>query len=138
MPRKKKTRKIVAPPQFEGFRPFGVNKKTKSPVELLFEEYEAIKLTDYDLMNHQEAAELMGISRATFARIYETARRKVATALVDTREIKAIHGDIYTENIWLLCSNCYTRFSIDKDIERQSCPICNSYELEVITKSRRS
>ena len=43
-------------------------------------------------MHHTEAARLMGISRPTFARIYESARRKIAQALVETREIKAVYS----------------------------------------------
>ncbi|TFG89828.1 MAG: DUF134 domain-containing protein, partial [Candidatus Atribacteria bacterium] len=78
MPRPKRLRKIVSPPGFKGYKPYGNRHGMKEHVDLLYEEYEAIKLADYDLMNHQEASKLMGVSRATFARIYESARRKIA------------------------------------------------------------
>nr|WP_321408527.1 DUF134 domain-containing protein [uncultured Carboxylicivirga sp.] len=76
MPRRRRLRKIVAPPGFKGYKPYGHRPNSKK-VELLYEEYEAIKLADYDLLNQLEASKLMGISRATFARIYESARRKL-------------------------------------------------------------
>ena len=77
MPRQIRLRKVVSPPKFKGYKPYGTTCISDEHVELLYEEYEAIKLADYDLMNHQEAAKLMGVSRATFARIYESARRKI-------------------------------------------------------------
>ncbi|GAF05298.1 DUF134 domain-containing protein [Saccharicrinis fermentans] len=80
MPRRKRLRKVVAPPKFQGYKPYGTTGKSTGAVDLLYEEYEAIKLADYDLMNHHEAAVLMGVSRPTFARIYESARRKIAVA----------------------------------------------------------
>ena len=88
MPRRKRMRKVVAPPGFRGYRPYGNRHGQKEHVDLHYEEYEAIKLADYDLMNHQQASQLMGVSRATFARVYESARRKIARALVETREIR--------------------------------------------------
>ena len=87
MPRRRRLRKVVAPPGFKGYKPYGARGKKSEKVELLYEEYEAIKLADYDGLNHLEASKLMGISRPTFARIYEAARQKIAKALVETREI---------------------------------------------------
>lgn len=133
MPRRRRLRKIVAPPNFKGYKPYGTNKKEKEAVELLYEEYEAIKLADYDGLNHQEASELMGVSRATFARIYETARQKVAKALVETREIKTVFGNATFDKDWHLCDDCHARFNIPKNIKSQSCPVCGSEKVESMT-----
>ncbi|NLA48138.1 MAG: DUF134 domain-containing protein, partial [Bacteroidales bacterium] len=62
MSRQKVLRKIFAPPQFTGFKPYGCSGGCKGSVELFYEEYEAIKMADYDLLNYEEAAVLMGIS----------------------------------------------------------------------------
>ena len=99
MPPKRKLRKIVAPPNFKGFKPYGTTKESIDIIELLYEEYEAIKLADYEFMTHLEASKLMGISRATFARIYETGRRKIAKALVEASEIKTVFGIKITEDL---------------------------------------
>mgnify|MGYP003606196420 FL=1 len=48
MPRPKRRRMMATPPAVEGFRPFGVPITDIEPIELLFEEYESIKLTDYE------------------------------------------------------------------------------------------
>ena len=125
MSRPKTLRKVVAPPNFKGYRPYGTNVEPTDSIELLYEEYEAIKLADYDLMNHLEASKLMGISRPTFARIYETARRKIAKAFVETIEIKTVYGDALLEE-------CQTRFTIPKTIEEHECPLCKSERIELL------
>ncbi len=130
MPRRRRLRKIVAPPNFKGYKPYGVNTHERLPVELLYEEYEAIKLADYDLLTHLEAAQLMGVSRATFARIYEAARRKVAKALVETREIKTVFGNVELDNSWWVCKRCNARFTIPKTMAECKCPLCGSENVE--------
>ena len=132
MPRRRRFRKIVAPPGFKGYRPYGFTKKTRESVELLYEEYEALKLADYDFMNHQEASELMGISRPTFARIYESARRKIAKALVETKEIKTVYGSAWHEKDWFICSSCNSRFNIPHNASSMECPLCKSTKIELI------
>lgn len=130
MPRRRRLRKVVAPPGFRGYRPYGANNNKSEVVELFYEEYEAIKLADYDFMNHKEASELMGISRATFARIYESARRKIAKALVETKEIKSVFGSAWMDENWFVCNECHARFTIPKTISKHNCPICSSEKIE--------
>jgi predicted DNA-binding protein (UPF0251 family) len=126
MPRRKRLRKVVAPPGFKGFRPYGYRHGQRNHVDLLYEEYEAIKLADYDLLNHQEASELMGVSRPTFARIYESARRKVAHALVETREIRSVFGNASLDESWFICNDCHARFTIPATHQHRKCPLCRS------------
>ncbi|QZT37628.1 DUF134 domain-containing protein [Halosquirtibacter xylanolyticus] len=127
MPRQRRLRKVVSPPKFKGYKPYGAREQ-KSPQEeeLLYEEYEALKLADYDLMNHAEAATLMGVSRATFARIYESARRKLARAFVETKEIRMAYGNAEMDQDWYICNNCYARFTIPEQVPNDRCPLCNA------------
>jgi predicted DNA-binding protein (UPF0251 family)/DNA-directed RNA polymerase subunit RPC12/RpoP len=134
MPRNRRQRRIIAPPRFRGYKPYGCLKHDEAPVELLYEEYEAIKLADYKLMNHLEASILMGVSRATFARIYENARRKIAKALVETKEITTKTGDSYSDNHWFLCTHCHARFTLPISTDSKKCPLCQSEEVEVLIK----
>ncbi|WP_321316479.1 DUF134 domain-containing protein [Labilibaculum sp.] len=134
MPRKIRLRKVVEPPRFKGYRPFGVNSKSRKSIDLLYEEYEALKLADYDLLKHDEAAGLMGISRPTFARIYESARRKIAAALVEAKEIRTVFGNAVMDNNWYLCSKCNARFNIPETMDKEICPACNSKHIELINK----
>lgn len=131
MPRKVSLRKIVAPPNFNGYKPYGTLVESKGEVELLYEEYEALKLSDYDLMKHDQAAELMGISRPTFARIYESARRKIAKALVETKTIKAMYGNTYMDDDWFVCNDCFARFTLPNK-KKEQCGLCNSTNIKYI------
>jgi predicted DNA-binding protein (UPF0251 family) len=136
MPRRKRLRKVVAPPGFKGYRPYGNRHGQRNHVELLYEEYEAIKLADYDLMKHQEASELMGISRPTFARIYESARRKIASALVETREIRSVFGNANLDKSWFICNECHTRFTIPATHRHRLCPMCKSDQIHPINNKQ--
>ena len=62
-------------------------------VTLKDEEWEAIKLADYKGLNHEEAAELMGISRPTFSRLILSARKAVASALIEGAALEIGGGD---------------------------------------------
>lgn len=46
------------------------------------DEYEALRLADVEQLQHDQAAECMGVSRQTFGRILDIAHGKVARALV--------------------------------------------------------
>ncbi len=134
MPRQRRLRKVVAPPDFKGYKPYGTSKMSNDAVELLYEEYEALKLADYDLMKHDEAAIVMGVSRPTFARIYESARRKIATALVETKEIQSVYGNAVLDKDWYVCGNCQTRFTLPQTIASHACPFCKSEQIELLNQ----
>lgn len=52
-------------------------------IELLSEEFEALRLADQLDLSQQDAADQMGVSRQTFGNIVKKARFKVATCLVE-------------------------------------------------------
>ncbi|MBI9067803.1 MAG: DUF134 domain-containing protein [Salinivirgaceae bacterium] len=132
MPRRRRLRKVVAPPKFKGYMPYGNFGKTNEFIELLYEEYEAIKLADYDLLKHNEASELMGVSRPTFARIYESARRKIAKAMVEVKEIRTVYGNAWLDKDWFICNECSSQFSIPDANMKKECPICKSKLIRLI------
>jgi predicted DNA-binding protein (UPF0251 family) len=53
-PRKKILRKVFNPPVIKGFKPFSIssNKPNQEEVKLFYEEYEAIRLCDYEMLNY--------------------------------------------------------------------------------------
>lgn len=63
------------------FKPKGVPRSELEEVRLNMDEVEALRLCDYEGKYHEVAAAEMGVSRATFGRIVNEARRKVAEAL---------------------------------------------------------
>lgn len=135
MPRRRRMRKVVAPPLFKGYRPFGNRNNKIESVELNYEEYEAIKLADYDLMNHAEAAQLMGVSRATFARIYETARRKIAKAFVECRTIDTVYGNATLDGNWFECNACNARFTTPAEQHKNECPLCGKNQIAALNNN---
>lgn len=138
MPRRRRLRKVVSPPGFKGYKPYGSQKSKSEKVQLYYEEYEAIKLADYDGLNHLEASEIMGISRATFARIYETARQKIAKALVETREIESVFGNAWLDESWYICNDCHARFTIPQTKKDHICPLCRSSKIESLNNTNNN
>jgi len=93
MGRNKHLRLVSSTPVTAGFRPFGKNCRRGDSLDLLFDEYEVIRLLDYEGKQQTEAAELMQVSRPTLTRIYMEARRKLATAIVEGRQIRITGGN---------------------------------------------
>ena len=129
MVRPKRNRRIYVSPDFKGFSPIGAI--NKSPVIIMnFDEYEAIRLADYELLHQKDAALRMSISRPTFSRIYESARRKVAQAFVTGASIVFEGGKIYFDSNWFLCEDCNVWFNSHKhDISKIHCALCKSKKI---------
>ncbi len=128
-PRPTRLRKISNPPLISGFKPYGAknsNGKTEA-VFLHFEEYEALRLCDYELLNHLQASIIMDVSRPTLTRIYAKARQKIAEALVQGKQIIIEGGKIYFDSEWFSCKSCRCYFNNpDKQEEIKKCPLCGS------------
>ncbi len=124
MARSKKNRLIQMAPHFCGFMPKGIQCKKGSEVSINLEEYEAINLCDYELLTQAEAARLMKISRPTFTRIYESARRKIAKAFIEGSCINFEGGNFILEG-WYKCEQCKITFSLNANSEKV-CPICKN------------
>jgi predicted DNA-binding protein (UPF0251 family) len=131
MARNKKDRLIQMAPHFCGFKPQGIQSKPGSEVSINFEEYEALNLCDYELLNQSEAAKLMNISRPTFTRIYESVRRKIAKAFIEGSSIDFENGNSSVSD-WLKCNKCQISFTVT-DSTGNFCPICKS---QVITEKK--
>lgn len=128
-PRPKRLRKISNPPIISGFKPYGNNKTGKEPetIFLYLEEYEALRLCDYNMLDQQQASLLMDVSRPTLTRIYARARQKIAEALVLGKQIIIEGGKIYFDSEWFTCKECGCYFNNpDKQEEITECPLCGS------------
>lgn len=88
MPRPKIRRCIQFNPNVDYFKPRGIPLSDLEEVELMPDEIEAIKLYFVDALDQTKSAEKMGISQPTFARINDSACRKIAEALIKGKAIK--------------------------------------------------
>jgi predicted DNA-binding protein (UPF0251 family) len=118
------------PPHFKGFKPIGLPEES-NPVVINYEEYESIRLSDFELNGQVEAAQIMGISRPTYARIYESARRKVAEAFVLGKTIVFEGGKVYFDSEWFTCKTCGCWFNhTEKGEDIKHCTLCGSPKIE--------
>ena len=88
MSRPKKCRCINCSPNVSYFKPKGIPLETLEEVLLSLDEFEAIRLADHEGFYHEEAAGRMNVSRATFGRILDNARGKVADAIINGKALK--------------------------------------------------
>lgn len=128
MARTKKSRVIQRAPSFSGFRPFGIQTSSGEEVVLHLEEYESIKLCDYDHLTHEQAAKAMNVSRPTFTRVYQSARNKIARAFAEASAILLEGGHSIVGINWYSCSGCEISFSCVTD-DQPACPFCLSVNL---------
>ena len=86
--RRRKMRMIGFIPQVRHFYPaLPPISQPKPPIFMTYEEFEALRLVDYEGLTQEEAGERMGVSRGTVWRALSSARKKVAQMLVEGREL---------------------------------------------------
>lgn len=116
MPRPPCPRRLGALPPCAGFRPDGGG--AGDAVELTADAWEALRLADHLGLDHAAAAARMDVSRPTFGRLLERARRSVATALVEGRALRfACPADAGLE-----CDRCHHRWPATAI--GPACPAC--------------
>jgi predicted DNA-binding protein (UPF0251 family) len=120
----------------EGFKPYGMQKCVQGPLILKYEEFESIRLIDYDLLSQDLAAKQMNISRPTFTRVYNKALKTIAKAFVEGKVIEIEGGNFRFEHDWYKCKKC---FKLIQGIENHSrCKDCNAYSLKELIKMDQS
>ena len=93
MPRPRINRRIGQQPPVRFYKPQGIPLGQLRGVTLTIDGLEALRLADAEGLDHEQAAELMGISRPTFSRLLAEARRIVAKGLVNGWAIRIEGGN---------------------------------------------
>ncbi|MFC1728626.1 DUF134 domain-containing protein [Nanoarchaeota archaeon] len=91
MVRPKLRRRIRFRGNFHYFKPQAIPLRELQEIVLSIDEFESVRLRDKLGLDQIKSAEKMNISQPTFHRILESARKKIAEAIVDGKAIK-IHG----------------------------------------------
>jgi len=129
MPRPKKDRLVHEPPLFSEFKPAGISSRSLEHVTLSLDEFEAVRLADFNCLLHQEAAEEMDISRSTFTRLVEDARKKIAGFLLQGKVLVIEGGNVHFKRNITRCISCGHLFKTSIDTSVRVCPECQSQNL---------
>jgi len=129
MPRPQNNRIVHEPPIFTEFKPVGVKGVSLDSVMLSLDEFEAFRLADYVGLSHEEASEEMEISRPTFTRLIEQARKKIADYMINGKFLSIDGGNIHFRNNIIKCQSCGHMFRTKFNDEIKECPVCQSKNL---------
>ena len=108
MPRPCKRRRICELPRYNVFVP--QNREDQNNIVIMHvDEYECIRLIDYEGMTQEECAKQMNLVRTSVQAIYSVARRKLSDCIVNGKELKIEGGN------YILCEGnlkcCQKRLS---------------------------
>jgi len=95
MPRRMRRRRVLSEPDVVFFKPQGIPMRELEEVVLTIDEYEALRLCDFDELNQEQSAKKMKVSQPTFNRLIISARKKTAEALVKGKAIKIEGGNYF-------------------------------------------
>ena len=131
-PRPFRNRKIMSDIVVDYYKPRGIPMGALSEVVLMPDEYEAIRLADFEEMYQADAAAKMGISRQTFGNIVKSAHKKIAEALIKGKAIKIECSTVKVPDIYT-CSECEVKW--ENHDNETSCPDCKSENIVEVKKS---
>jgi len=129
MPRPQSDRIVHEPPLFSNFKPIGIRGQNMGRILLTLDEFEAFRLADQVGMSHATAADEMEISRSTFTRLIEKARKKIANFLIQGKILTIEGGSIHFRNNILKCQSCGHMFKTNMKNTITECPACHSGNL---------
>ncbi len=137
MVRPRKNRRVWFEPGITYFKPRGIPLADMEEVSLAVDELEAIRLNSIEELGQKEAAEKMTISQPTLHRLLESARKKIADALVNGKAIK-IHGGNYEMAARRFkCHDCGNEWEESYGTGRPvECPKCSSANIHRAPEDR--
>jgi uncharacterized protein len=127
MPRHKCCRIIQSLPNNTCYKPKGIPVSQLEEVVLTLDEYEAMRLADFDQLYQEHAAGKMHISRQTFGRVVESAHHKIAEALIHGKAIIIEGGEVAIQGSRKIkCRNCQCSVKQNSDtVNIMLCPKCS-------------
>ena len=129
MARPQNNRIVNNPPLFNEFKPVGVAGRNLNKIYISIDEYEAIRLADNEGLSHLDASAEMNVSRSTFSRLIESARKKIAEFIITGKLLSIEGGNIHFTNNIIKCIDCEHMFNIKINEHLTECPECKSTKL---------
>jgi predicted DNA-binding protein (UPF0251 family) len=134
MARPEKLRCVAQLPNVGIFKPAGIPANVLQGVRLTLEELESIRLRDLEELEQEECAQRMRISRPTFHRILESARKKLADALINGKSIQIEGGNFELPQRRFRCGNDGHEWNVSFETMAKklplSCPVCLSGNIQ--------
>lgn len=94
MPRTTKCRRIYGFPDYYSFIPEEADVSRIETITLSLDEFETIRLLDHEGLNQEECAARMGVARTTVTSMYENARKKLISTIVEGKRLCIAGGNI--------------------------------------------
>jgi len=121
-------------PEVTRFNPDGNLTGKSELVRLTVDELEAIRLADFEGLYHDQAAKKIRVSRQTFGRIINSARQKIAEALIYGKSILIEGGEIMAMEAqgmmgasgYCICPTCEEKIAHQqgRPCQEEKCPKC--------------
>ena len=122
-------RLVAGLPRVTLFKPAGVPARELEQTQLGVDEFEAMRLVDGEGLSHEQAAELMGVSRQTVGRVLETGRKKLVDALAAGQAVLIGGGQYRIGAQRWRCGSCDVVFDAEASDETVACPACGSTDV---------
>ena len=130
MPRRKRHRLVTKEPPVSVYKPAGIPVMELEEILISIDEFEALRLADFEGLSQRDASTAMQISQPTFNRVLSSARSKVASGLVQGYVLR-IEGGRYrlADGTGILeCIDCGASADMSSE-DKSSCPKCGSTRL---------
>jgi len=135
MPGRMKCRKVDFLPHTDAFLPESKDGEQKSEYVLKIEELEAMRLKDIEGFSQEECAKKMNVSRQTFQKIIDEARKKIALALINGAGIRIGGGSFVTKKCKIQCTDCGYTYEPSFEDDKVGCPKCGSRKIQCMQKN---
>jgi predicted DNA-binding protein (UPF0251 family) len=123
-------------PKMASFQPVGLPRTEQEEVVLSVEEVETLRLRELEGLDQEQCAQRMRVSRATFGRMLESARKKLANAVVLGKGIRIEGGNFRLAWQRFRCLEFGHEWDIsfDKAIaeDKIKCPDCSSTNVQSV------
>jgi predicted DNA-binding protein (UPF0251 family) len=129
MARPQDNRIVHEPPLFSEFKPIGIRGQDLKQIVLTLDEFEAFRLADQLGFSHAMAADEMEISRSTFSRLIEKARKKIAEFIIHGRMLTIEGGSVHFRVNIIQCQECKHLFKMNFEQVISECPACHSTKI---------
>ena len=93
MVRPKRCRKVGFQPNVTYFKPAGIRMRELEETVISVDEFEAIRLKDFQGFEQEDCAKKMDISQPTFHRLILSARKKIADSIVNGKALRIEGGN---------------------------------------------